>query len=86
MPQLPNPSPLKPCAQVSLYLPQQAHDSFGVVRAVVKDSTDNSSTGARAASFLDSDGQVGVSASRDSSAHLSGRWHMVRATRYRCNA
>lgn len=64
--------------QVNMYIPGQAHNSFGVVRAVVKDSTDND-TGAPGASFLDSDGQVGVSGSRSNSAHLSGRWHMVRS-------
>lgn len=64
--------------QVNLYIPGQAHDSFGVVRAVVKDSTDND-TGVPTASYLDSDGRVGLSGSRSKSAHLSGRWHMVRA-------
>lgn len=43
--------------QVHLYVPQQGHDSFGVVRAIVQDSNDAGSEGSLPF-FLDSDGCV----------------------------
>ena len=61
---------------MDLYIPEEGHTSFGVVRAVVKDAADVG-TGAAARTFLDSDGQVGVVSARNSSRHLSNRWHMV---------
>jgi hypothetical protein len=44
---------------VQIYLPERAHDAHGVVRAIVKDSTDTYTEG-EPQMFLDSDGQVTV--------------------------
>ena len=64
--------------QINLYVPEVQHDGFGIVRSLVVDTQDNA-TGAAAQTFLDSDGQVGNSSSRDASPYMDGRWHMVRA-------
>lgn len=41
--------------QISLYFPQLNHPSYGVIRALVKDSSNSASD----PTFLDSDGQIG---------------------------
>lgn len=42
--------------QIRLYYPETGHPAYGVIRALVKDSTDTSNRG----SYTDSDGRVGV--------------------------
>ena len=42
--------------QIRLYYPETGHPAYGVIRALVKDSTDTSNR----ASYTDSDGRVGV--------------------------
>lgn len=44
-------------AQIQLYFPEKDHPAYGIVRSVVRDSTDVY-TGSESVSFLDSDGQV----------------------------
>lgn len=48
-------------AQVKLYFPEAGYPGFGLIRAMVKDSTDAYQEGASRV-WLDSDGLVGVSA------------------------
>ena len=45
-------------AQVQLYFPQIGHPAYGIVRGIVKDSTDFYQ-GLSSVTFLDSDGKVG---------------------------
>ena len=45
------------CAQVRFFYPEMQHQAFGVIRAILKDSTDNE-TGAASLVFLDSDNEV----------------------------
>ena len=44
--------------QVQLYFPQVGHPAYGIVRGIVKDSTDFYQ-GLSSVTFLDSDGKVG---------------------------
>ena len=44
--------------QVQLYIPQIGHPAYGIVRGIVKDSTDFYQ-GLSSVTFLDSDGKVG---------------------------
>lgn len=44
--------------QIRIYFPQLGHPGFGLLRALVKDSTDRN-TGPEGQTFLDSDGFVG---------------------------
>ncbi len=44
--------------QVQLYFPQIGHPAYGIVRGIVKDSTDFYQ-GLSSVTFLDSDGKVG---------------------------
>ena len=68
--------------QIRLYFPEIFHPAYGVLRALVKDSTDIASI----ASHVDSDGQVGhTSATADSQPYdrhflADGLWHMVTLT------
>ena len=43
--------------QVQLYFPQFGHPAYGIVRAIVKDSSDDYE-GLSSITFLDSDGRV----------------------------
>lgn len=68
--------------QIRLYFPEISHPQYGVLRALVKDSTDT----ANVASHVDSDGQVGhINATADSQPFnrqflADGLWHMVTLT------
>lgn len=61
------------CFQVQLYFPEADHVSYGVLRSVVKDSTDTY-MGNSSVTYLDSDGQVGPV--QDMSRYLS-RFHVT---------
>ncbi len=63
---------------INLFLPEQSHPAYGLVRTVVKDDNDNSTT-----SFLDSDGYYNDNNNRTNSAakHVTdGNWHFVTLT------
>lgn len=45
-------------AQVALYLPDQSNPSYGVVRAIVHDSTDRQASGSSVPLYLDSNGCI----------------------------
>ena len=61
--------------QVHIYLPENGHPATGLVRTIVKDSTDLDTS-----SFLDSDGHYGDNTNRNqlnSNPVDDGAWHMV---------
>ena len=63
---------------INIYLPEQDHPAFGLVRSVVKDDNDNDST-----SYLDSDGAYDNNDNRTdlSQKHVTdGNWHFVTLT------
>lgn len=71
------------CAvQIAIYVPEEQHPRYGVVRAVIKDTShqDNSTSGAQQI-YLDSDGlvsdNVNPSVSSASNPMADGNWHMV---------
>ena len=70
--------------QVSIYFPEQKHSRYGVLRAVVKDTTnENNSTTRGQMVFLDSDGRVANNiATRLNRGNpmTDGKWHMVTVT------
>ena len=60
---------------INIYLPEQEHPAFGVVRAIVKDETDPDTS-----SFLDSDGLYNSNEppTDDSFVHVTdGDWHFI---------
>lgn len=62
--------------QIHIYLPENSHPATGLVRSIVKDSTDLDTS-----SFLDSDGHYGDNNPRNklnSNPLDDGAWHMVR--------
>lgn len=64
-----------PGAQVHVYLPENGHPATGLVRTIVKDSTNLDTS-----SFLDSDGHYGDNTARNqlnSNPVDDGAWHMV---------
>lgn len=68
--------------QVQLYIPESSHPAHGIVRAIVKDSTDSSIV-----SFLDSDGRYNdnTDVDRNLKDHIDtddGHWHMVTLTTF----
>lgn len=66
--------------QVGIYLPDAGHPAYGLVRAILKDSTDSSTY----LVFLDSDGMVDSNANRSTAARPhdvnDGSWHMITLT------
>ncbi len=61
--------------QVHIYLPENGHPATGLVRTIVKDSTDLDTS-----SFLDSDGHYGDNTARNQlnpNPVDDGAWHMV---------
>lgn len=63
---------------INIYLPDDQHPDFSLIRTIVKDASDNNDT-----EFLDSDGQTDVNALPDYSAAKNvtdGDWHMVTVT------
>ena len=71
------------CAmQISIYVPEEQHPRYGVVRAVIKDTNDedNSTSGAQQI-YLDSDGlvsdNVNLSVSSNPNPMADGNWHVV---------
>lgn len=68
--------------QISIYVPEQQHPRYGVVRAVIKDTTneDNNTSGGQQI-YLDSDGlvsdNVNPSVSSKPNPMADGNWHMV---------
>eukprot|EP00884_Botryococcus_braunii_P015271 jgi/Botrbrau1/2427/Bobra.0395s0049.1 len=73
--------------QVRLYFPEMGHPAFGVVRSIVKDSTDID-RGSASIVFVDSDGQIGSTTRNSTSPALEagqtvlqdGSWHMATIT------
>ena len=64
------------CMQIHIYLPESDHPADGLVRTVVKDSTDLDTT-----AFLDSDGHYNDNTVRkniNGNPANDGAWHMVR--------
>ena len=57
------------CVQIRVYFPQLGHPGYGVVRSLVRDSLDESST-PEAQTFLDSDGLIGQVLRNETSAAL----------------
>ena len=67
---------MRPCAQIHVYLPENGHPAAGLVRTVVKDSTD-----AGGSAFLDSDGHYddnGPRTAPNADPVDDGAWHMAR--------
>ncbi|DBB09175.1 TPA: hypothetical protein ACH3X3_007775 [Trebouxia sp. C0006] len=68
--------------KISIYVPEEQHPRYGVVRAVIKDTNDedNSTSGAQQI-YLDSDGlvsdNVNPSVSSNPNPMADGNWHMV---------
>ena len=65
-------------------MPENGHPATGLIRTVVKDSTDQD-----ASSFLDSDGHYGDNSARNTlnpDPVDDGAWHMVRAPRQKAPA
>ena len=63
--------------QIQIYLPENEHPAAGLVRTVVKDSTDLDT-----AAFLDSDGHYNDNSARtniNGNPANDGAWHMVPA-------
>jgi len=63
-------------SQIHIYLPENGHPATGLIRSIVKDSTDLDTS-----SFLDSDGHYGDNTPRNkfnSNPLDDGAWHMVR--------
>ncbi|EIE21984.1 hypothetical protein COCSUDRAFT_56427 [Coccomyxa subellipsoidea C-169] len=81
--------------QVSLYFPESSHQAFGIIRAVLRDSTDMD-IGDVSQTWVDSDGRVAFNGRRGpgltdprtssmstadtSSLLLDGQWHMLTLT------
>lgn len=71
--------------QVALYFPEQQHPRFGVMRAAVKDTTDeaNSTTKGQMV-YLDSDdlvaNNVNAPTLKGANPMADGKWHMVTVT------
>ncbi|DBA97374.1 TPA: hypothetical protein ACH3X1_015103 [Trebouxia sp. C0004] len=68
--------------QISIYVPEQQHPRYGVVRAVIKDtSNEDDSTSSGQQIYLDSDGlvsdNVNPSVSSNANPMADGNWHMV---------
>lgn len=68
--------------QISIYVPEEQHPRYGVVRAVIKDtSNEDNSTSAGQQIYLDSDGLVSdnvhPSVSSNPNPVADGNWHMV---------
>ncbi|BDA48704.1 hypothetical protein COCOBI_12-3860 [Coccomyxa sp. Obi] len=64
--------------QVHIYLPENGHPATGLVRTIVKDSTDLDTS-----SFLDSDGHYGDNSARNqlnTNPVDDGAWHMMTVT------
>ena len=64
------------CLQIQIYLPENQHPAAGLVRTVVKDSTDLDTT-----AFMDSDGHYNDNGARtriNGNPANDGAWHMVR--------
>ena len=76
--------------QVRVYFPETGHPAYGILRSIVKDSTDTANT----SSYLDSDGRVGASYNNNVEAdprwdhhYLADElWHMVTLTTLSSNA
>lgn len=72
--------------QVSIYFPEQQHPRYGVVRAVVKDTSteSNSSSTAGQMVYLDSDDLVADNVNTPilpgANPMADGKWHMVTVT------
>ena len=67
------------CTQIHIYLPENEHPANGLVRTVVKDSTDLDTT-----AFMDSDGHYNDNTVRkniNGNPANDGAWHMVRCPR-----
>jgi hypothetical protein len=67
------------CLQIQIYLPENQHPAAGLVRTVVKDSTDLDTT-----AFMDSDGHYNDNSARtkiNGNPANDGAWHMVRFKR-----
>eukprot|EP00216_Chloropicon_sp_CCMP2111_P006625 CAMPEP_0198234118 /NCGR_PEP_ID=MMETSP1446-20131203/211_1 /TAXON_ID=1461542 ORGANISM="Unidentified sp, Strain CCMP2111" /NCGR_SAMPLE_ID=MMETSP1446 /ASSEMBLY_ACC=CAM_ASM_001112 /LENGTH=1741 /DNA_ID=CAMNT_0043914847 /DNA_START=161 /DNA_END=5386 /DNA_ORIENTATION=- len=68
--------------QIHMFLPKVSHPAHGILRAVVKDSTDLY-TGSNSQTFLDSDGSFLDNNPRNLNGHVDfedGKWHMVTLT------
>ncbi|EFN59099.1 hypothetical protein CHLNCDRAFT_137883 [Chlorella variabilis] len=67
----------------AMYLPQEEHPAYGVVRAIVKDF-DDQPTSMGAQTWLDSDGNVAYNGERSTSPQspslFDGDWHMATLT------
>ena len=73
-----NPNPAYAANSINIYLPDQQHPDFGLVRAIVKDASDGNGT-----EFLDSDGQIDTNADPEHIGEANvtdGNWHMVTVT------
>ena len=71
--------------QMSIYFPEQQHPRYGVVRAVVKDTSNASnSSSAGQMIYMDSDAKVADNSNRPRLAAgnpmIDGKWHMVTVT------
>ena len=69
-------------SQAHIFLPSSDHPAHGLVRAIVKDSTDRYA-GRPTRSWLDSDGAIGSDAPRPAAkvgALTDGEWHMATIT------
>ena len=68
--------PMHLASQIQVYLPENQHPAAGLVRTVVKDSTDLDT-----AAFMDSDGHYNDNSARtriNGNPVNDGAWHMVR--------
>lgn len=68
--------------QIQIYLPENEHPAAGLVRTVVKDSTDLDTP-----AFLDSDGHYNDNSARtkiNGNPANDGAWHMVRILSLDC--
>ena len=68
--------------QIQIYMPEVSHPAHGVIRTIVKDSSDVYQ-GKQSELWLDSDGWLGNNKERDTPGHVDltdGDWHMVTLT------
>lgn len=71
--------------QMSIYFPEQQHQRYGVLRAVVKDTTNENNSSTRGEMvYLDSDGRVANNIASPlltaGNPMTDGKWHMVTVT------
>ncbi|GMH45693.1 hypothetical protein BSKO_13656 [Bryopsis sp. KO-2023] len=82
-------SGIKGRSQVQIYFPEETHQLFGLVRAVVRDSNDLDDGTDASVSFLDSDGTFASNTAREFPPKMANfsddQWHMLTITSHEEN-